>query len=115
MFLDEAERFLLRALTELHIALPEGDVAIRRYACQLAQQMVDQHLPAREGIQRLYKIWVARVDEPDYLVWLSLDDALASLLAGTHPFTYEAATLDTFDTLARQEAKEFLTKMQACE
>jgi hypothetical protein len=47
------------------------------------------------------------------MIWLELDDALDNLLAGEYPYTYESATLENFDEVAKHEAESFITEMNA--
>jgi hypothetical protein len=104
----EAEDYFLRSIKELDLSLPAPDTAIRAYACEIAQQVVDNVIRAQEGVRWLFQICIATDYARDFIIWLELDDALDSLLHGNYPFTYESATLDNFDEIAKREAANFI-------
>ena len=107
----EAEDYFLRSVRELGLSIPDPETAVRAYACEIARQIVDGRLTGREGVRELYRICLATEYDRDYLIWLELDDALDSLLSGEYAYTYEAATLENFDEVARQEAEKFIVAL----
>ena len=109
----EADDYFQRAVVELGLSSPDDSSAVRAYACEIAQQVVVGQLAGQEGVRALYQICRATEYDRDYLIWLELDDALDSLLAGEHPYTYESATLENFDRVAKQEAEKFIAQMNA--
>lgn len=104
----EAEDYFLRSLKELNLNIPDSEMAVRAYACAIAAQLIEEKITAQQGVRALYKICVATEYAPDFMIWLELDDALDSLLAGNYPYTYQSATLENFDDLAKQEAENFI-------
>ena len=107
----EAEDYFLRSAKELDLSIPDSDAAVRAYACEIAQQVVEGQLTGQEGVRALYQICLATEYDRDYLIWLELDDALDNLHAGAYPHTYESATLENFDQVAKQEAEKFIAEM----
>lgn len=104
----EAENYFFRSVQELGLAVPEPESAIRAYACGIAQEIIEGHITGQEGVRMLYAICVATEYNRDFIVWYELDDARTSLLFGDYPFTYESATLENFDEIAKQEAVNFI-------
>lgn len=107
----EAEDYFLRSIKELNLSIPNSDDVIRAYACEIAQRMIEDKITIQQGVRALYRICYGTDYEHDFMVWYQLDDALGSLLAGYHPFTYESATLENFDEIVRREAKNFIAKV----
>ena len=107
----EAEDYFLRSARELGLSIPDSRMAVRAYACEIAQEVIAGHLTGQEGVRALYRICLATEYDRDYLIWLKLDDALDNLLAGEHPYPYESATLENFDQVAKQEAEKFIVEM----
>ena len=105
----EAEDYFLRSVKEMGLNIPDSKIAIRAYACAIAQQIIDGKLSGQQGVRALYKICIATEYERDFMVWFELDDALDNLLYGEYPFTYETATLENFDEIAKHEAANFIT------
>ena len=111
--LYEAEERFLRCSQELEITTPEPEIAVRAYACEIAQQLVEGRLTAREGVRALYQICLATEYDRDFLIWYYLDEALDYLLAGDYPYTYPAATLENYDEVAKQAAEKFIADMNS--
>ncbi|HEX7295386.1 MAG TPA: hypothetical protein VF251_06510 [Pyrinomonadaceae bacterium] len=107
----EAEDYFRRSIQELDLNLPDRDTAIRAYGCEIAQQMVDGTIIPREGVRWLFQICIGTDYAKDFVIWYELDDALDNLLCGAHPFTYESATLDNFDEIAKREAANFISSV----
>ena len=106
-----AEDYFLRSAKELGLSVPDSEAAIRTYACEIAQQIVEGQLTGPEGVRALYRICLATEYDRDYLIWLELDDALDGLLSGDYGYTDESATLEDFDEVAKQEAEKFIVEM----
>ena len=104
----EAEDYFVRAITELNLTLPDSDTAIRAYACAIARQIIEDEITARDGVRALFKICIATEYAGDFIIWLELDEALESLMAGHYPFTYQSATQDNFDEIVKREAANFI-------
>jgi hypothetical protein len=104
----EAEDYFNRSLKELDLSLPDSENAIRAYACEIAGQIIEGKVAGQEGVRALNQICIATDYDRDFMTWYELDDALDSLLYGEYPFTYESATLDNFDEIAKQEATNFI-------
>ncbi|HEX8607680.1 MAG TPA: hypothetical protein VF679_03450 [Pedobacter sp.] len=104
----ETEDYFLRSIKELDFIIPDSETAIRGYACATAQQIIDEKITGQQGVRALYKICVATQYERDFIIWLELDDALDSLLYGDYPYSYESATLESFDEIAKREAESFI-------
>ena len=107
----EAEDYSCRSIQELNLNLPDHETAIRAYACAIAQQIVDGTIPAQDGVRWLFQICIGTNYAQDFMIWLELDDALDNLLCGAQPFTYESATLDNFDEIAKREAASFIASV----
>ena len=104
----EAEDYFLRSISELNLTPPDSDTAIRAYACEIARRVIEGKITGQEGVRALYQICIATDYARDFMIWLELDDALDSLRYGDYPFTYESATLDNFDEIAKREAANFI-------
>ena len=107
----EAEDYFLRSAKELGLSVPDSEAAIGVYACEIAQEIVEGRLTGQEGVRALYRICLATEYHRDYLIWLELDDALDSILSGEYAYTYESATLENFDEVAKREAEKFIVEM----
>jgi hypothetical protein len=108
----EAEDHFLRSIKELGIAEPEQEEAVRAYGCEIAQQIIDGQLSAQEGVKTLYSICLDMDYSRDFIIWLELDDALDSLLAGEYPYSYPSASMKNFDAIVKKEAENFIITMQ---
>jgi hypothetical protein len=104
----EAESYFARSLAELNLTPPDPDAAIRTYACEIARQISEDKITARDGVRALVSICIATECARDFIIWLELDEAFESLMAGHYPFTYQSATLDNFDEIAKLEAANFI-------
>lgn len=104
----EVEDYFQRSVKELGLHIPNSENAIRAYACAIAQQVIDGEVTGQQGVRALYRICLATNYGRDFMIWLELDDALDSLLCGEHPYTYESATLDNFNEIAKLEAANFI-------
>ncbi|MBW4473535.1 MAG: ABC transporter ATP-binding protein [Stenomitos rutilans HA7619-LM2] len=108
----DIETYFIHAIKELDIEEPEPKAAIRAYACEIAQQIINgQFISLRQAIQPLYQIWLDTDHDPDYVIWLELDDALDSLYAGEFPYSYPSATLENIDAIVHQEAARFVNQL----
>jgi hypothetical protein len=108
----EAEDYLLRSIEELNIIEPEQEEAVRTYGCEIAQQIIDGQLTAQEGVKLLYRLCRDMDYSHEFIIWLELDDALDSLLAGEYPYSYPSANLKNFDAIVKKEAEGFIINMQ---
>jgi hypothetical protein len=108
----EVEEYFLHSINELTIIEPESKAAVRAYACEIAQQIINGQLTAQQGVRALYQVYRNTEYDSDYVIWLELDDALDSLLAGVFPYSYQSATVENFDTIVKQEAERFITEME---
>ena len=108
----ETDQYFFRCIKELNIIQPEPEAAVRAYACEIAQQIIDGQLTSHEGVRSLYKICVATDYSQEYIVWYELDDALDSLLAGGVSYTYPSASLKNFDEIVEQEAENYIANLQ---
>ena len=104
----EAEDYFLRSLKELNLSIPDPEGAIRAYACEIAQRVIENKIKGQEGVRALYAICIATDYARDFMIWLELDDALDNLLCGEYPYTYESVTLENFDEIAKREAVNFI-------
>lgn len=104
----EAENYFARSLAELNLTPPDSDKAIRAYACEIARQIIEDKITAQDGVRALFQICIATDYAADFIIWLELDDALDSLISGNYPFTYESATLENFNEIAKREAANFI-------
>jgi hypothetical protein len=104
----EAEDYFDRSITELNLTPPDRDAAIRAYACEIARQIIEDKITARAGVRALVSICIATECAREFIIWLELDEAFESLMAGDYPFTYQSATLDNFDEIAKREAANFI-------
>jgi hypothetical protein len=109
----EVEERFLRAARELGFDAPDPETAIRAYACEIAQQIIEGRLSGREGVHALFRLCITTQYHPDFIIWLYLDDAWDYLSVGDLPYTYESATLENYDDVARQEARNFIAAMSA--
>lgn len=107
----EAEEHFSRALRELQIPEPDETGKLRAYACDLARQILAGTLAPEAGVKELYQICLATEYARPFMVWLYLDDALDSIRAGDHPWTYGTATAANYDDIVRTEAKKFIDQM----
>ena len=104
----EAENYFARSLAELNLTPPDSDTAIRAYACEIARQIIEDKITAKDGVRALYSICIATEFAGEFIVWCELDEALETLMAGHYPFTYESATLENFDEITKREAANFI-------
>ena len=104
----EAEGYFTRAINELNLTPPDSDTAIRAYACEIARQILEDKITAQDGVRALVSICIATACARDFIIWLELDEAFESLMAGHYPFTYQSATLDNFDEIVKREAANFI-------
>jgi hypothetical protein len=107
----EVEGYFLRSARELGLRIPDAAEAVRAYACELARELAAGRLDAREGVRELYRICLGTEYAREYVIWLRLDDALDSLLSGGYAHTYESATLENFEEVARREAEKFVAEV----
>ncbi len=108
----EVESYFMRSIEELNIEEPEAKIAIRAYACKIAQQVINgQYDSSQLAVRDLYQIWKYLDYDSEYVIWFELDDALDSLLSQYFPYSYPSATLENFDVIVKQEAEIFLAKM----
>jgi hypothetical protein len=106
------EKYFLHSISELNIDQVEGKAAIRSYACEIAQQIVEGKFTSlRDAIQPLYQIWIDTDYDREFEVWQELDDALDSLQADEFPYTYPSATLKNFEELLMQVAVKFIYRL----
>ena len=110
--LFEVADYFLRSIKELNIVEPDRDRAIRGYASEIAQQIVDDQLPAHVAVNMLYRICIATDYDADLMRWYELDGALDSLKYGDYPYAFPEATLDNFDELVKREAASFILEVQ---
>jgi hypothetical protein len=108
----EAEGYFDRSMTELSLTPPDSDAAIRAYACEIARQITEDKITAKDGVRALVGICIATECARDFVIWLELDEALDSLISGNYPFTYQSATLENFDEIAKREAANFIAKIE---
>ena len=111
----EVEAYFLRSIKELGIEEVEPENAIRSYACETAQQIIDgQFTSPHQAIETMYRLWlqlwVARGYnyDPDYEIWIELHEALTSIHIGEFPYSYPSATLKNIDEVVKQEAARFI-------
>jgi hypothetical protein len=110
----EVEPYFIHSLKELNIEQVEPKAAVQAYACDIAQQIIDgKFTSAREAIKTLYQICVDTNYDPDYRVWLDLDDALDCLHCGDFPYSYPSATLENIDRIIKQEAENWIAGITA--
>ncbi|MBW4694030.1 MAG: hypothetical protein KME27_19975 [Lyngbya sp. HA4199-MV5] len=108
----DIETYFIHAIKELEIEEPEPKAAVRAYACEMAQQIIDgQFTSLRAVVRALYQIWLNTDYDPNYAIWLTLDDALDSLYAGEYPYSYPSATLENFEAIVQQEAARFVSQL----
>jgi hypothetical protein len=111
----EVEKYFLHAATELDIDQVEGKAAMRAYACEIAERIIEGKFTShRDAIRVLYQIWLDSDHDREYTVWQELDDALDSLLTSDFPYTYPSATLENFDQTLRHEAARFIDRLAKC-
>jgi hypothetical protein len=104
----EVEDFFQRAARELELKESSKDVAIRSYSIDLAQQIISDEIPIREGVRRLYGLCLAG-DYPSYLmIWSDLDDALADVEYGYEPHRYPGLTRESSKETVVKEARAFV-------
>jgi hypothetical protein len=108
----EADDYFLRCLKELQITEPAPESAVPLYACDLAQQIIGGQITSKDGVQALYLLCQTTDYAPDFVIWYELDEALDSLLHGDFPYTYQSATLESFDTIVKLEAERFIARMK---
>ena len=125
----EVESYFLRSIEELNIEETEIKVAIRAYACETAQKIIDDqftysksditssrsHLISSQlGVMALSRIYYGYLwgdldgDYSDYEIWLELNDVSGGIL---NPSWQSSVTPEDFDSIVKQEAAIFLAKM----
>ena len=107
----EAEDYFLRCVKELALTTPDSVTALLAYASEIAKKVVDDDIAVEQGIGMLYRLCVAFEYDPDFIIWLELDDALDDLLAGSEPYAYPTATLANIGSIAKDEAQKFIDVM----
>jgi hypothetical protein len=111
----EISPYFLDAIEELKIEIPEPKAAIRDYACDLAQQIVDGQFTSIRGVVgTLYKICRDLDYDPEYTVWADLDDLLDILYSGGIPYDYPSATLENMNEIIKKEAADFIARIASC-
>ena len=108
---SEAEDYFLRCMRELNLSVPNSEKAIMAYACETAQEIVDGKISGKQGVGKMFQFCLATDYDQGFAIWLELDDALDNLLQGDYPYTYESATLENFEIIAKQEAEKFIDLM----
>jgi len=104
----EAREHFLQAMRELGLSEPDPHTAMRAYACELAQQLASGTLDPTAGVRHLYDMCVTESYRRDFMIWYELDDALADIAAGNHPWTYPALTPENQSKVIREEAIKFM-------
>ncbi len=107
----EAGDYFLRCMKELNLPAPDSEKAILAYAREAAQEIVEENIPARKGVRNMFKFCLATDYDHDFVIWLELDDALDLLIEGEDSYSYESATLENFDSIAKLEAEKFIGVM----
>lgn len=104
----EVEEYFEKSLKELNIEPLEPKAAVRAYACDIAQQIIDGQFPeSRSTMKALRQLWL----DSEYDIWSDLNEACDYLSSGDFPYTYPTATLDNFDEILKKEAAQFITRM----
>lgn len=106
--LFESEDYFLKCMKELNLSVPDSEKAIWAYAREAAQAIVGGEIAGKQGVRNMFQFCLATDYDPDFVIWLELDDALDNLLAGDHPYSYESASLENFDSVAKHEAEKFV-------
>lgn len=108
-YFEAAGEYFRECVEELNLEAPAPEAAMLAYASEVAQQIVNGELSGTQGVRLMYQIYIASdYDRDFFLIWLRLDDALDSLLSDSYPITYEEATLENIDSIAKDEAKKFI-------
>jgi hypothetical protein len=108
----EVDEYFKKSLKELSIEPLEPKAAVRAYACDIAQQIIDGQFPAsRQTMKALRQLWLDSEYDDDYDIWSDLDEACDYLSWGDFPYTYPTATLDNFDEILKKEAAQFIVRM----
>lgn len=103
----EAREHFLRAMHELDLSEPDPGTAMRAYACELAQRLASGTLDPVTGVRCLYDMCVIEGYPSDLMIWYQLDDALADVAAGNHPWSYPTLTPENQSRVIREEAIKF--------
>ena len=107
----EAEQHFARALHELRISQPSRLEALKAYACEMAQQILDGVMSPEQGVRALYRLCVAAEYGRDFMVWYELDDALDDLGAGSYPWS-TTPTKENIGEIIKTEARKFIDEMK---
>jgi len=106
--LFEAEFHFGRSLNELGIVEPDRAGKFKGYAIELAQQILEEQLSLRDGVNILYRICVLLDYAKEFMIWLELDDAIEDIKTGGYPHSYSTMTAENFENIVRSEAEKFL-------
>jgi hypothetical protein len=128
----EVESYFLRSIKELNIEEMEGTTAIRSYANEVFQQIINEQFSSSQLVVKtlsqiywnIYQLYVSydhannydllcEVDVllKDFNIWRELDNTIEALIVGDFPHDYPSATLENFDTIVQQETEKFTAKM----
>lgn len=110
--ISDVEQYFYRAINELNFVKPSQTVAVRNYACNVAQQIINGQIEPKAAVEELYKICVATRYGDDFVIWFELEEALGLLLISEQPWSYEGITLKNFDEIVKLEAKNFIDKLK---
>src|SRR5215510_8817812 len=75
----EAEDYFLRSLNELNLTPPDSTTAIRAYACEIAQRVIDGRMSGKDGVRALFQISIATDYSREFITWIELYHALDTL------------------------------------
>jgi hypothetical protein len=100
LYSSEVEDYFQRSFKDLGWSFPKPEEVLRLYACDVAEGILSNMLPAVEGCREMYRVARALDYPSDMHVWIYLDDELDAV-------TYENLSGVELEDVIQREAKAF--------
>ena len=105
LYSSEVDDYFYRSLNELGWTMTEERECLFQYARQVAQQILSNELPPREGCRKIYRIGDALGYPGDLIAWLYLDEGLdPSGLSDLHGASWDEAIRSEAGRLLKERA-----------
>jgi hypothetical protein len=105
-----AEAYFAKAMRELCIPEISKEEGLYRYADLLAIQLARKEGDTIERVRHIYRACV-KLDYPKVMSrWVSLDDAIGSVMGGYEPYYSKRLTRENVADVAAEEAQEYLNE-----
>ncbi len=104
----EADGYFLSTLYELKISIPDKTTCLRKYACEIARQLLIGHIPSNIGVKLLYQLYLEEFDL-ELVTWAELDDILDDIESGL--FSYPNLNQMSVNEMIKNEARALIERM----